>query len=224
MFQSEARRKGVDSALMLQGRTSSAKVQKVGKGLARQRWPLPRQSYDYTGCGLTYTRAHKASTTLPLFETFADDPLSVQWARFSQHRISRKDPHSVKGSSKCQRVNSRSGNSPRPHPNDSTRAASGQLSFVETQQALHLVGQLPEKRFYIFGNLEPIANPMSPMLHNTAFDHMLLHSHGRCEPDQVDTDVRSTFADADFGGASVTIPLKRDITRHAATRRGYSRS
>jgi len=51
---------------------ASAKVQKVGKGLPRQRWPLPRQSYDYTGCGLTYTRAYKASTTLPPFETFAD--------------------------------------------------------------------------------------------------------------------------------------------------------
>ena len=50
----------------------SAKVQKVGKGLPRKRWPLPRQSYDYTGHGLTYTRAYKASTTLPPFETFAD--------------------------------------------------------------------------------------------------------------------------------------------------------
>jgi len=50
-------------------RYASAKVQKVGKGLPRQRWPLPRQSYDYTGCGSTYTRAYKASTTLPPFET-----------------------------------------------------------------------------------------------------------------------------------------------------------
>ena len=57
---------------------TSAKVQKVGKGLPRQRWPLPRQSYDYTGCGSTYTRAYKASTTLPLFETFADDD---EWKR-----------------------------------------------------------------------------------------------------------------------------------------------
>ena len=55
-----------------EGATPSAKVQKVGKGLARQRWSLPRQSYDYTGRGSTYTRAYKASTTLPLFETFAD--------------------------------------------------------------------------------------------------------------------------------------------------------
>jgi len=54
------------------GICASAKVQKVGKGLPRQRWPLPRQSYDYTGRGLTYTRAYKASTTLPPFETFAD--------------------------------------------------------------------------------------------------------------------------------------------------------
>ena len=99
-----------------------------------------------------------------------------------------------------------------PTPSDSTRAASGQLSFVEIQQALHLVGQLPEKRFYIFGNLEPIANSVSLTLHNTAFDHMgLLHSYGRREPDQVDADVRSTPADADSGGASVTISLKCDI-------------
>ena len=49
-------------------------MQKVGKGLPRQRWPLPRQSYDYIGCGSTYTRAYKASTTLPPFETFADVP------------------------------------------------------------------------------------------------------------------------------------------------------
>jgi len=54
------------------GTVASAKVQKVGKGLPRQRWPLPRQSYDYTGRGSTYTRAYKASTTLPPFETFAD--------------------------------------------------------------------------------------------------------------------------------------------------------
>jgi len=32
-----------------------------------------------------------------------------------------------------------------------TRAAPGQLSFVEIQKALHLVGQLPENRYYIFG-------------------------------------------------------------------------
>jgi len=60
---------------------SSAKVQKVGKGLPRQRWPLPRQSYDYTGRGSTYTRAYKASTTLPPFETFADVVYHPWWTQ-----------------------------------------------------------------------------------------------------------------------------------------------
>ena len=100
---------------------------------------------------------------------------------------------------------------PVTHPLLPMRAAPGQLSFVETQKALHLVGQLPAKQFYIFG--KPIAHSMSPTLHNTAFNHLgLLHSYGRLETDQVDADVRATLAHADFGGASVTIPLKRDLT------------
>jgi pentafunctional AROM polypeptide len=91
-----------------------------------------------------------------------------------------------------------------------TKAAPGQLSFVEIQKALHLIGQLPAKRFYIFG--KPIAHSMSPTLHNTAFDTLgLPHSYERLETDHVDVAVRSTLALADFGGASVTIPLKRDI-------------
>jgi pentafunctional AROM polypeptide len=103
--------------------------------------------------------------------------------------------------------------SPVTHPLLPTRAAPGQLSFVEIQKALHLIGQLPAKRFYIFG--KPIAHSMSPTLHNTAFDHLgLPHSYGRLETDQIDADVRSTLGLADFGGASVTIPLKRDIMAH----------
>jgi len=39
-------------------------------------------------------------------------------------------------------------------------SARSQLSFVEIQKALHLVGQLLAKRFYIFG--KPIAHSMSP--------------------------------------------------------------
>ena len=99
---------------------------------------------------------------------------------------------------------------PVTHPLLPTRAAPGQLSFVEIQKALHLIGQLPAKRFYIFG--KPIAHSMSPTLHNTAFNLLgLPHSYGRLETDHVDGDVRSTLGLADFGGASVTIPLKRDI-------------
>jgi len=99
---------------------------------------------------------------------------------------------------------------PVTHPLLPTRAAPGQLSFIKIQKALHLVGQLLAKQFYIFG--KPIVHSMSPTLHNTAFNHLgLLHSYGRLETDQVDADVCATLAHADFGSASVTIPLKRDI-------------
>ncbi|KAH9960636.1 aromatic amino acid family biosynthesis-like protein [Russula dissimulans] len=99
---------------------------------------------------------------------------------------------------------------PVTHPLLPTRAAPGQLSFVEIQRALHLIGQLPAKRFYIFG--KPVASSMSPTLHNTAFNHLgLPHTYGRLETGVVDADIRSTLGLADFGGASVTIPLKRDI-------------
>ncbi|KAH9991980.1 aromatic amino acid family biosynthesis-like protein [Russula compacta] len=102
---------------------------------------------------------------------------------------------------------------PVTHPLLPTKAAPGQLSFAEIQTALHLIGQLPAKRFYIFG--KPIAHSMSPALHNTAFKHLgLPHSYERLEADVVDADVRSTLGRADFGGASVTIPLKRDIIAH----------
>ncbi|KAI9451848.1 Pentafunctional AroM protein [Russula earlei] len=99
---------------------------------------------------------------------------------------------------------------PVTHPLLPTRAAPGQLSFVEIQTALHLIGQLPVKRFYIFG--KPVAQSMSPTIHNTAFNLLgLPHSYGRLETGVIDADVRSTLGLAEFGGASVTIPLKRDI-------------
>ena len=102
---------------------------------------------------------------------------------------------------------------PVTHPLLPTRAAPGQLSFVEIQTALRLIGQLAPKRFCIFG--KPVASSMSPMLHNTGFNLLgLPHSYGRVEADTIDTDVRLTLKLADFGGASVTIPLKRDIIPH----------
>ena len=92
------------------------------------------------------------------------------------------------------------------HPLLPTTAAPGQQSFVDIQNALHLVGHLRAKRFYIFG--KPITHSMSPTLHNTAFNHLRLpRSYGRLETDHIDADVRSTLMHPDFGGASVTIPL-----------------
>ena len=84
---SNAWRKGNQSGAGLTDYIS--KVQKVGKGLG---WPfqgkdspsktkiaLPRQSYDYTGRGSTYTSLLQGLTTLPLFGTFADDYYSTHW-------------------------------------------------------------------------------------------------------------------------------------------------
>ncbi|KAI0251026.1 EPSP synthase-domain-containing protein [Lactifluus subvellereus] len=102
---------------------------------------------------------------------------------------------------------------PVTHPLLPTKAAPGQLSFVEIQTALNLIGQLPAKNFYIFGR--PIAHSMSPTLHNTAFQLLgLPHSYERLETEDVDHEVRQTLTLPDFGGASVTIPFKRDIIAH----------
>jgi pentafunctional AROM polypeptide len=102
---------------------------------------------------------------------------------------------------------------PVPHPLIPAKAAPGQLSFVEIQKALHLIGQLPAKNFYIFGR--PIAHSMSPTLHNTAFKFLgLPHCYERLETEGVDHEVRYTLTLPDFGGASITIPFKRDIMAH----------
>ncbi|KAI0051585.1 aromatic amino acid family biosynthesis-like protein [Auriscalpium vulgare] len=103
--------------------------------------------------------------------------------------------------------------SPVTHPLLPSKAAPGQLSFVEIQTALHLIGQLPAKRFYIFGR--PIAHSMSPTLHNTAFQKLgLPYTYDILETEDVDHEVRFTLTSPDFGGASVTIPFKRDIMAH----------
>ncbi|KAG9014199.1 3-dehydroquinate dehydratase (3-dehydroquinase) [Tulasnella sp. 427] len=62
------------------------------------------------------------------------------------------------------------------------KAAPGQLSFAQIQAALHLVGQLPAKQFYLFKAAE-------------------VNSDG----------VKAVLSSPDFGGASVTIPCKLDI-------------
>ncbi|KAH9061176.1 Pentafunctional AroM protein [Lactarius vividus] len=102
---------------------------------------------------------------------------------------------------------------PVTHPLLPSKAAPGQLSFVEIQTALNLIGELPARKFYIFGN--PITHSMSPTLHNTAFKLLgLPHSYERLQTEDVDHEVRFTLTVPDFGGASVTIPFKRDIIAH----------
>jgi len=98
---------------------------------------------------------------------------------------------------------------PVSHPALPFKAAPGQLSAAEIRTGLSLVGEIPKKTFYLFG--KPISASRSPALHNTLFKQSgLPHFYTRLETDQVN-DVRDVIRSPDFGGASVTIPLKLDI-------------
>ena len=100
--------------------------------------------------------------------------------------------------------------SPVTHARLPFKAAPGQLSFAQIQTALHLIGQLPAKRFYLFGT--PIAHSMSPTLHNTAFNALgLPHQYELLETASVGEEIKAAISAPNFGGASVTIPFKRDI-------------
>ncbi|GAA5896873.1 hypothetical protein JCM6882_005055 [Rhodosporidiobolus microsporus] len=98
---------------------------------------------------------------------------------------------------------------PVSHPTISA-AAPGQLSFAQIQTGLHLIGRLPAKKFYLFGS--PIQHSKSPLIHNTAFGILgLPHHYGLIESDHVNEEIKQAIRAEDFGGASVTIPLKLDI-------------
>ncbi|OAA59665.1 dehydroquinase class 1 [Niveomyces insectorum RCEF 264] len=98
---------------------------------------------------------------------------------------------------------------PVAHPDLPFAAAPGQLSAREIRQALSLIGGLDPLRFVLFG--QPISQSRSPALHNTLFAQTgLPHRYSLAETTSLD-DVRGIVRAADFGGASVTIPLKRDV-------------
>lgn len=99
---------------------------------------------------------------------------------------------------------------PVTHPLLPTKAAPGQLSFAEIQHGLHLIGQLPSKNFFILGS--PVSHSLSPTLHNTGFKALgLPHVYARHESAEIDDSVKALLTSSDFGGFSVTIPLKLDI-------------
>ncbi|KAL6864362.1 pentafunctional aromatic polypeptide [Trichoderma novae-zelandiae] len=101
---------------------------------------------------------------------------------------------------------------PVSHPALPFKAAPGQLSAAEIRQGLSLLGEIEPKSFYLFG--KPISKSRSPALHNTLFSQVgLPHEYKRLETDKVE-DVVEVLRSADFGGASVTIPLKQDIMAH----------
>lgn len=92
------------------------------------------------------------------------------------------------------------------------KAAPGQLSAREIRSALSLHGVIKPRNFFLFG--KPIAQSRSPALHNTMFKAQgLPHHYGLLEADTT-RDLEATLRSAEFGGASVTIPLKLDIIPH----------
>ena len=96
---------------------------------------------------------------------------------------------------------------PVTHPVLPFKAAPGQLSIAEINLGRSLLGDLPAKQFYIFGN--PIQHSRSPALHNTLFQALgLPHNYGLYETAEVGENVKSILSSPDFGGASVTIPHK----------------
>ncbi|KAK5988736.1 Pentafunctional AROM polypeptide [Cladobotryum mycophilum] len=101
---------------------------------------------------------------------------------------------------------------PVSHPELPFKAAPGQLSAVEIRRGLSLMGEIEDKTFYLFG--KPITESRSPALHNSLFEQTgLPHRYQLLETGKVD-DVLNVLRSPNFGGASVTIPLKRDIMEH----------
>ncbi|KAH7146598.1 Shikimate dehydrogenase [Dactylonectria macrodidyma] len=101
---------------------------------------------------------------------------------------------------------------PVSHPALPFKAAPGQMSAAEIRRGLALLGDLDARNFYLFG--KPISLSRSPALHNTLFSQLgLPHQYHLLETDNV-TDVQDVLKSPDFGGASVTIPLKLDIMAH----------
>lgn len=98
---------------------------------------------------------------------------------------------------------------PVSHPALPFKAAPGQLSVAEIRQGLSLIGAIQAKRFVLFG--KPIQASRSPALQNRLFKEIgLPHEYSLVETDNA-KDAEAIIRAPDFGGASVTIPLKLDI-------------
>lgn len=98
---------------------------------------------------------------------------------------------------------------PVSHPALPFKAAPGQLSAAEIRAALSLHGEIKPCRFYLFG--KPIAQSRSPAMHNALFKSAgLPHTYGILETDKAAA-LEQVLGSEEFGGASVTIPLKLDV-------------
>ncbi|KAL6715169.1 3-dehydroquinate dehydratase (3-dehydroquinase) [Lecanora helva] len=101
---------------------------------------------------------------------------------------------------------------PVSHPALPFKAAPGQLSAAEIRTALTLHGAIEPRKFFLSGS--PIAQSKSPAMHNAAFQAAgLPHEYNLFETSNA-RDLGHILYSPDFGGASVTIPLKLDIMPH----------
>ena len=101
---------------------------------------------------------------------------------------------------------------PVTHPLLSNAAAPGQLSAASIRRALSLHGVIEPRTYYLFGS--PISASRSPALHNSLFRTTgLPHTYAPFETAEADA-LAPLLASPEFGGASVTIPLKLEILRH----------
>jgi pentafunctional AROM polypeptide len=98
---------------------------------------------------------------------------------------------------------------PVSHPLLPSATAPGQLSAADIRKGLSLMGEIQSKKFWIFGS--PVQQSRSPPMHNTLFRVTgLPHVYGIHETLDAD-DAKDIIRAPDFGGASVTIPLKQDM-------------
>lgn len=98
---------------------------------------------------------------------------------------------------------------PVSHPELPGAAAPGQLSAADIRRGLSLMGQIESKKFFVAGY--PVAQSRSPPMHNTLFNEVgLPHSYTRIETTNA-ADLKDIIRQPDFGGASITIPLKQDV-------------
>lgn len=105
---------------------------------------------------------------------------------------------------------------PVTHPLLPVAAAPGQLSIEEIMTLRKQLGLLSARDFFLFGS--PIENSPSPAMHNAGFESISLASlytyalHDTT--DVLEVVKRMQAPHTNFGGGSVTIPLKVEIMEH----------
>jgi pentafunctional AROM polypeptide len=98
---------------------------------------------------------------------------------------------------------------PVTHPALPASAAPGQLSAEAIQKQRSAMGVIDSRQFYLFGS--PISKSPSPLMHNSGFEHCLLPHHYDLYETTDIKQVSDIIARPDFGGSSVTIPLKQEV-------------